>query len=72
MINSSSKIDSKTFDIKITLIMNMGTTYTLSSSMKIDSRMLLHHENVMCQMFKFENICDQWAWALKERLKHQY
>ncbi len=71
MINSSSKIDSKTFDIKITLIMNMGTTYMLTSSMKIDSRMLLHHKKMSCvNCFKFENICDQWAWALKERLKH--
>jgi hypothetical protein len=44
MINSTSKIDSKTFDIKITLIMNMGITYMFTSSMKIDSRMLLRHK----------------------------
>ncbi len=43
MINLGSKIDSKTCDIKNTLMTNMGTTCMLTSSIKIDSRMLLHH-----------------------------
>lgn len=56
MINSGSKIDSKTCDIKNILITNMGTTRMLTSSIKIDSRMLFIIKNVMCQLFKFENM----------------